>query len=122
VVIDESGHLGTVDISTLQGPPGLQGPQGDPGPAGPQGPAGPAGPQGPAGATGAMGATGATGAVGPQGPQGPTGVGLVSGAFLTLATNATPPPGFTLLGTTTITYRDTHNTTHISPVNLYQKN
>ena len=31
VVIDESGHLGTVDISALQGgPPGPQGPQGDP--------------------------------------------------------------------------------------------
>src|SRR5207249_5416799 len=55
VVIDGRGHLGTVDISTLQGPPGPQGPQGDRGPAGPQGPAG------------------ATGAMGPAGPQGPVG-------------------------------------------------
>jgi hypothetical protein len=141
VVIDESGHLGTVDISTLQGgPPGPQGPQADPGPAGPQGPQGgpgptgaqglqgdpgpagaqgPAGPQGPAGATGA---TGATGAVGPQGPQGPAGDGLLSGAFLALAANATPPPGFTLLGTTTITYRDTQNVIHDSTAKLYRKN
>jgi hypothetical protein len=60
--------------------------------------------------------------VGPQGPQGPAGDALVSGAFLTLAANATPPPGFTLLGTTTITYRDTHNVNHDATAKLYQKN
>jgi hypothetical protein len=152
VVIDESGHLGTADISTLQGPPGPQGPQGDPGSTGPQGPAGetgamgPAGPQGPAGATGAIGpagaqgpagatgaigpagaqgpvgATGAPGAPGATGPQGPAGVGLMSGAYLTLAASAPAPNGFTLVGTTTSTYRDTHNVIHDSTVKLYQKN
>jgi Collagen triple helix repeat (20 copies) len=73
VVIDEGGHLGTVDISTLQGPPGPQGPQGDPGAAGPQGPAGATGAMGPAGPQGPAGATGAIGPAGPQGPQGDTG-------------------------------------------------
>ena len=118
VVIDGSGHLGTVDISTLQGPrgpqgapgptgaQGLQGPQGDPGSAGPQGPAGPAG---------------ATGDMGPAGPRGPAGAGLVSGAYLTLASSAPAPEGFTLLGTTTITYRDGHNVVHDSTLKLYQK-
>jgi Collagen triple helix repeat (20 copies) len=80
VVIDESGHLGTADVSPLQGPPG---PQGDPGPAGPQGPAGatgaigPAGPQGPAGATGAIGPAGPQGPVGAQGAPGPITTGSV---------------------------------------------
>src|SRR5437773_9060846 len=45
VVIDGSGHLGTVDISTLQGPSGPRGPQGDTGPTGAQGDPGPMGPQ-----------------------------------------------------------------------------
>jgi hypothetical protein len=49
VVIDNTGQLGTVDISALQGP------------------AGPTGPQG------AQGIQGLTGATGPQGSPGPTG-------------------------------------------------
>ena len=119
VVIDASGHLGTVDMSTFQGSPGPQGPQGDPGPSGPQGPAGATGatgglgPQGPAGATGNTGATG---------PQGPAGVGLISGAYLTLPGSAPAPAGFTLVGTTTITYRDDRNVIHDSTAKLYQKN
>jgi Collagen triple helix repeat (20 copies) len=122
VVIDASGHLGTADISTLQGP---QGPQGGPGPAGPQGPAGltgATGAVGPQGPQGEVGATGAPGNPGATGPQGPAGTGLVSGACLTLAANAPAPAGFTLLGTTTITYRDGQNVVHDSAFKLYQKN
>src|SRR4030095_5747672 len=65
VVVDASGHLGTADISALQGPPGPQGP------AGPQGPQGDTGAQGPAGPVGPQGPHGDTGAPGPQGPVGP---------------------------------------------------
>src|SRR5437899_12402736 len=43
VVVDASGHLGTADISTLQGPAGPQGDTGATGAAGATGPAGPAG-------------------------------------------------------------------------------
>ena len=46
----------------------------------------------------------------------------MSGAYLTLAANAPAPNGFTLVGTTTITYRDTDNVVHDSTVKLYQKN
>ena len=119
VVIDGSGHLGTADISTLQGP---QGAQGNPGSAGPQGPAGATGATGAVGPQGPVGATGAPGDPGATGPQGPAGAGLVSGAFLTLPSTAPAPAGFTLLGTTTITYRDGHNVIHDSTLNLYQKN
>jgi collagen triple helix repeat protein len=112
-------HLGTADISTFQGP---QGPQGDPGPAGPQGPAGAIGATGAVGPQGPVGATGAPGEPGATGPQGPAGDGLVSGAFLTLPSTAPAPAGFTLLGTTTVTYRDGHNVVHDSTLNLYQKN
>jgi len=87
VVVGSDGHLGTVDISALQGPPG---------PTGPQGPQGDSGPQGNLGPQGETGATGPQGQIGPQGPQGDTGpVG---------ATGATGPQGpagvpFTLNGT-----------------------
>jgi hypothetical protein len=47
---------------------------------------------------------------------------LVSGAYLTLPLTAPAPAGFTLVGTTTITYRDTRNVIHDSTVKLYQKN
>ena len=58
---------------------------------------------------------------GATGPQGQAGVGLVSGAYLTLASTAPAPDGFTLLGTTTIKYRDGHNVVHDSTLKLYQK-
>jgi hypothetical protein len=122
VVIDGSGHLGTADISTLQGPPGPQGPQGGPGPAGPQGPAGVTGANGSVGPQGPQGPAGATGNTGATGPQGPAGVGLISGAYITLPGSAPAPNGFTLVGTTTITYRDDHNVIHDSTAKLYQKN
>ena len=122
VVIDASGHLGTVDVSTLQGPPGPQGPQGDPGPAGSQGPAGSAGANGATGPVGPQGPAGATGNTGATGPQGPAGAGLVSSAYMTLPGNAPAPAGFTLVGTTTITYRDDRNVIHDSTAKLYQKN
>ena len=83
---------------------------------------GPVGAQGPQGLTGPQGPVGATGATGAPGPQGPAGVGLVSGAYLTLPSSAPAPDGFTLIGTTTITYRDTRNVIHDSTVKLYQKN
>jgi hypothetical protein len=47
---------------------------------------------------------------------------LVSAAYLTLPGSAPAPDGFTLVGTTTITYRDTHNVFHDSTAKLYQKN
>jgi hypothetical protein len=40
------------------------------------------------------------------------------GAYLTLASSAPAPNGFTLVGTTTITYRDTHNVVHDSTAKL----
>jgi len=119
VVIDNTGHLGTADISTLQGPPGPQGPpgaQGDPGAQGPQGPQGAQGLQGP------QGEPGATGPQGSQGPQGPAGIGFVAGAYLQLAQGQPAPAGFTLIGTTTIGYRDAHNKPKSLTVDLYQKN
>jgi hypothetical protein len=47
---------------------------------------------------------------------------LLSGACLTLPATAPAPAGFTLLGTTTITYRDGQNVVHDSTFKLYQKN
>jgi len=60
----------TIDVGTLQGPPG---PKGDPGPAGPKGDTGPAGPKGDPGPQGPKGEKGEPGPVGPAGPQGPAG-------------------------------------------------
>jgi Collagen triple helix repeat (20 copies) len=103
VVVDVAGHLGTADISTLQGPPGPagpQGPQGETGATGATGATGPAGPQGP------QGPTGATGATGPIGPQGPTGVGLVQGSVLCIKQGFAAPAGFTKIGTFVFGYRD----------------
>jgi hypothetical protein len=116
VVVDAAGHLGTADISTLQGPPGPAGPQGETGATGAIGATGPAGPQGP------QGPTGATGATGPIGPQGPTGVGLVTGAYIQLEGGTPAPTGFILLGTTTINYRDLNNRQKFITVDLYRKN
>ena len=119
VVVDAAGHLGTADISTLQGPPGPTGPagpQGERGPTGATGATGPAGPQGP------TGATGATGATGPIGPQGPVGVGLVTGAYIQLEKGAPAPAGFILLGTTGINYRDLTGRQRSITVDLYRKN
>jgi hypothetical protein len=47
---------------------------------------------------------------------------LLSGACLTLPATAPAPAGFTLLGTTTVTYRDAQNVVHDSAFKLYQKN
>jgi hypothetical protein len=116
VVIDNTGRLGTADISTLQGPPGPQGPQSPPGAQGDPGPQGPQGAQGPQGPQGAPGATG------PQGPQGPVGVGLVTGAYLQLEKGAPAPADFILLGTTAINYRDLTGRQRSITVDLYRKN
>src|SRR5262249_34999879 len=125
VVIDANGQLGTIPLANLQGPAGPAGP------GGPTGATGSAGPQGPAGAAGAAGSVGPPGPQGPAGaagnkratsPQGPAGAGLVSSAYLTLPGDAPAPDGFTLVGTTTITYRDDRNVIHDSTAKLYQKN
>jgi hypothetical protein len=106
VVVASDGHLGTADISTLQGPPGPQGspgPQGAPGPEGPQGPegnAGATGPAGPIGNTGPQGQVGATGPVGPQGDPGPITTGSVVTLMVVNGQAPPPPTGYTLKGYT----------------------
>jgi hypothetical protein len=95
VVIDSTGHLGTADISTLQGPPG---PQGSPGPQGVPGPAG------------------------ATGPQGSAGVGLVQGAYLYLPAGRATPAGFTKVGTSTSQYKDLNGKNQNVSVDVYQKN
>jgi hypothetical protein len=119
VVVDAAGHLGTADISTLQGPPGPtgpQGPQGETGATGATGATGPAGPQGP------QGPTGATGATGPIGPQGPTGVGLVQGSVLCIKQGFAAPAGFTKIGTYTFNYKDLPGHTQSLITDIYTKN
>jgi collagen triple helix repeat protein len=119
VVVDASGHLGTADISTLQGPPGPTGPQGPPGETGATGATGatgPAGPQGP------QGPTGATGETGPIGPQGPTGVGLVQGSILCIKQGFAAPAGFTKLGTFVFGYRDLAGRPQPLTADIYTKN
>lgn len=118
VVIDNDGHLGTADISTLQGPPGPQGPQGDPGPAGAQGPQGQQGSAGPAGPQGAQGEQGATG---PAGPQGPAGIGFVQGGILQMRQGSPAPAGFTRIGTTQFQYRDLNGKNQVLTLDAYQK-
>jgi hypothetical protein len=146
------GPAGSVGPQGSPGPQGPAGPQGSPGPQGDQGPQGAVGPAGPVGQTGPQGAIGpvgpigATGAIGPvgptgaqglqglpgpqgspgpigaTGPQGPAGEGLVSGAYLQLAVGTPPPAGFTMVGTTTISYRDMNNRNTSVTVNLFRKN
>jgi hypothetical protein len=125
------GPAGAVGPQGPAGPTGATGPAGAVGPIGPQGPAGPtgaigpAGPVGPTGAQGLQGLPGSQGSPGPigaTGPQGPAGEGLVSGAYLQLAVGTPPPAGFTMVGTTTISYRDTNNRNTSVTVNLFRKN
>jgi len=129
VVVATDGHLGTADISTLQGPKGDTGDTGATGPAGPAGPAGPkgdtgaTGPAGPAGPTGATGATGPQGPVGPQGPQGPIGIGLTQGAIVQLIHGSpTPAGGFTFLGTTPFAYKSTNGNSVSITLDVWRKN
>jgi len=144
-----AGPQGSPGPQGPTGPQGSLGPQGGQGPQGAVGPAGPVGETGPQGATGAVGPigqTGATGAIGPigpagaqglqgfpgpqgspgpigaTGPQGLAGEGLVSGAYLQLAVGTPPPAGFIMVGTTTISYRDTNNRNTSVTVNLFRKN
>ena len=120
VVVASNGHLGTADISTLQGPAGPAGPQGSPGPQGPEGaqgpqgnagatgPAGPignTGPQGspgPQGQEGPQGQVGATGPVGPQGVPGPITTGSVVVLLVVNGQAPSPPTGYTLKGYTSL--------------------
>ena len=71
VVVDDTGNLGAVDLSSLVGATGASGatgPVGHTGASGATGPSGPSGAQGIAGTTGDIGPTGPTGAVGTTGP------------------------------------------------------
>lgn len=86
-------------------PPPVQGPPGPPGPAGPKGDKGEKGEKGDKGDPGVPGLQGPKGDKGDKGdagqpgPQGPSGIaGLPVGAVLYLVGDATPPPGFVLLG------------------------
>jgi hypothetical protein len=118
VVVASDGHLGTADISTLQGPPGPagpQGPQGDTGASGATGATGPAGPQGP------QGPAGATGATGPIGPQGPAGVGLVQGSVLCIKQGFAGPAGFTKIGTYLFRYTDLTGRPKTLTTDIYTK-
>jgi Collagen triple helix repeat (20 copies). len=92
VVIDASGHLGTIPISSLQG---AQGPAGADGAPGSQGP------------TGATGANGAPGATGPAGPITPGSV-----VMLQVVNNAAPaaPVGYAFKGFTILTTKASCNT------------
>ena len=100
VVVASNGHMGTADISTLQGPPGPTGPTGPQGPQGNTGATGPTGPAGAVGPIGPQGPAGPTGATGPQGPAGPITPGSV--VILQVVNNVTPPAptGYTLKGYT----------------------
>src|SRR4030095_11057328 len=113
------GHLGTADISTLQGPPGPTGPQG---PQGETGATGATGATGPAGRPGPQGPTGATGATGPIGPQGPAGLGLVQGSVLCIKQGFAAPVGFTKIGTYTFNYKDLPGHTQSLITDIYTKN
>lgn len=58
------------------------------------------------------------------GPQGPPGVGVTQGMCVMMATNAPPPAGFTLLGTTKVKYQyevDGKKKSSTQIFNLYQK-
>ena len=68
------------------------------------------------------GATGATGAVGPIGPQGPAGVGLVTGAILTLIQGSPAPAGFTKIGTTLFQYKTNNNVGELITLDVYVMN
>jgi hypothetical protein len=137
VVIDNTGQLGTVDISALQGPAGPTGPQGaqgiqgltgatsNTGAQGIQGLTGATGPQGspgPTGATGPQGNTGLTGATGPTGPTGATGAGLQTGSLLFLISPSSTPDGFTRIGTTQQNIRNLTNQSLTVTLDVYQKN
>jgi hypothetical protein len=132
-----AGPQGSPGPQGDQGPQGAVGPAGPVGQTGPQGAIGPVGPVGPIGATGAIGPVGPTGAqglqglpgpqgspgpIGATGPQGTAGEGLVSGAYLQLAVGTPPPAGFTMVGTTTISYRDMSSRNTSVTVNLFRKN
>ena len=55
-----------------------------------------------------------------MGLKGPAGPGLVSGSVLTLPASQTAPPGFTLLGTSTLFYLDSSNHLKNLDVKFYQ--
>jgi hypothetical protein len=88
------GVQGAIGLPGVQGAIGLTGPQGIVGPKGDTGPIGPVGPQG------IQGPQGALGLMGPIGPQGVSGLSLLpSGFIIEILRGASPPAGFTLIGT-----------------------
>ena len=113
----------------MTGATGAQGPIGSTGLTGAAGATGATGAQGLIGLTGATGATGAQGVDGTNGLNGVDGIGLGQGSYLILATNAVPPAGFTLLGTTVVDYKykvlvknKLTTKTATKTLNLYEKN
>jgi len=107
------GDIGATGATGAQGSQGNSGPAGPIGPQGLTGAAGATGPQGIQGAPGAAGSQGPQGVSGPQGPigpsgptgpQGPAGTPAIfpPGAVFYLVHGSPAPPGFTLIGTTTI--------------------
>jgi hypothetical protein len=124
VVIDASGHLGTADISSLQGPqgdPGPQGPQGEVGPQGETGATGATGPAGPQGPQGVQGVPGPTGPTGATGPQGPAGIGFVQGGILLMQPGSAAPAGFVKIGTTSFQYKTLAGKQQTITLDVYQK-
>ena len=131
VLLSNTGPQGPAGPQGAMGPQGPAGPQGDPGPIGATGPSGPAGPAGAKGDTGNTGATGPAGAqgpagpigpAGPQGPQGPSGGGgHVTGEILTLIASATPPAGFTKIGTSKLPMLNAAGRPVLVDVVIYQK-
>jgi len=125
------GPPGVAGPSGIAGPPGESGdigphgPQGAEGPAGPKGSPGQSGPTGPIGSPGSAGPQGSIGPQGPmgvQGPQGPLPEYLSSGAVVRMVVGATPPAGFTFVGTSEITLKEATGKKTTLPLWVFQKN
>jgi len=124
------GETGATGATGPKGDKGDKGDQGDAGPQGEKGDKGDKGDTGDTGATGAQGEKGDRGDAGPIGPQGPKGdkgdpASFLPGMVIELIDGATPPAGFTFVGSRTVELRPPDGT--IPPrevrlkLNLYVK-
>jgi hypothetical protein len=59
---------------------------------------------------------------GPIGLSGTNGAGFVTGAYLFLPSTAATPVGFTKIGTSSTTYRDTAGRSLVLSTSIFQKN